>query len=172
MLPGRLAELPQGPFARLHLLLGNEAPGLEPINLSIGDPSGAVPAFVTEALAANAAAFGNYPPIHGSALWREAAAGWLNRRFALGGAIDAEKHLLPLNGTREGLFLAAFAVTPQTRAGARPIIAMPNPFYQCYAAAALAAGAEPLYVPATAATGFLPDYASLPRAILERLAAV
>jgi N-succinyldiaminopimelate aminotransferase len=172
MLPGRLSELPQGPFARLNLLLGEEKPGREPINLSIGDPSGAVPAFVTEALAANAKAFGNYPPINGSALWREAAAGWLNRRFELGGAIDAEKHLLPLNGTREGLFLAAFAVTPESKAGARPVIAMPNPFYQCYAAAALGAGAEPLYVPATRESGFLPDYAALPRDVLERLAAV
>jgi aspartate/methionine/tyrosine aminotransferase len=49
---------------------------------------------------------------------------------------------------------------------------MPNPFYQVYAAAALAAGAEPLYVPATAATGFLPDYAGLSPAILARIAAV
>ena len=172
MLPGRLSELPQGPFARLNLLLGDEKPGREPINLSIGDPSGAVPGFVTEALAANSAAFGNYPPIHGSAPWREATAGWLNRRFALGGAIDPDKNLLPLNGTREGLFLAAFAVTPECKAGARPVIAMPNPFYQCYAAAALGVGAEPLYVPATKDTGFLPDYAALPRAVLERLAAV
>jgi aspartate/methionine/tyrosine aminotransferase len=49
---------------------------------------------------------------------------------------------------------------------------MPNPFYQCYAAAALSAGGEPVFVPATAATGFLPDYASLPPALLERTAAV
>jgi aspartate/methionine/tyrosine aminotransferase len=172
MLPGHLSDLPEGPFARLNLLLGAEKPGLAPINLSIGDPSGTVPAFVTEALAANAAAFGNYPPIAGSALWREAAAAWLNRRFALGSAIDPDKNLLPLNGTREGLFLAAFAVTPQSKAGARPIIAMPNPFYQCYAAAALAAGAEPLYVPATPENNFLPDYAALPPDVLARLAAV
>jgi N-succinyldiaminopimelate aminotransferase len=49
---------------------------------------------------------------------------------------------------------------------------MPNPFYQCYAAAALASGAEPLYVPATRATGFLPDYAGLPEETLARIAAV
>jgi aspartate/methionine/tyrosine aminotransferase len=171
MMPGLLSQLPPGPFARLAQLLGDTKPGLAPINLSIGDPSGAVPDFVTQTLMANAAAFGTYPPITGSALWREAAADWLKRRFALP-AIDADKNLLPLNGTREGLFLAAFTVTPQMKAGARPIIAMPNPFYQCYAAAALAAGAEPLYVPSTAENGFLPDYAALPRAVLERLAAV
>ena len=30
-------------------------------------------------------------------------------------------------------------------------------------------GAEPVYVPATAATGHLPDYASLPPALLDRV---
>jgi N-succinyldiaminopimelate aminotransferase len=51
-------------------------------------------------------------------------------------------------------------------------VAMPNPFYQAYAAAALGAHAEPLYVPATSATGFLPDYENLPEETLKRLAAV
>lgn len=49
---------------------------------------------------------------------------------------------------------------------------MPNPFYQAYAAAALGAGTEPLYVPAMEKSGFLPDYANLPDTILQRLAAV
>jgi aspartate/methionine/tyrosine aminotransferase len=61
---------------------------------------------------------------------------------------------------------------PETKAGARPIVAMPNPFYQCYAAAALGSGAEPLYVPSLKENGFLPDFAGLPQATLERLAAV
>ena len=45
----------------------------------------------------------------------------------------------------------------------------PNPFYQAYGAAALAAGAELVPVAATAATGFLPDYAALPAATLDRV---
>ena len=51
---------------------------------------------------------------------------------------------------------------------ARPVILLPNPFYQCYAASILAAGAEPVFVPALAENGFLPDYTSLPHAILHR----
>ena len=82
-----------------------------------------------------------------------------------------KKHVLPLAGTREGLFSVLFPLMPVTRAGAKPIVAMPNPFYQCYAVAALAAGCEPLYVPATEASGFLPDYESLPPKTLERNAA-
>ena len=169
---GRLAQLPPGPFARLATLLGDIKPGKEPISLAVGDPSGAVPEFVKEALAKSAASFGHYPAIIGTEDWRQAAAGWLNRRFHLNGAIDAEKNLLPLNGTREGLFSVLFPIMPESKAGARPIVAMPNPFYQCYAAAALGSGAEPLYVPSLKENGFLPDFAALPQAALERLAAV
>ncbi len=169
---GRLAALPPGPFARLATLLGDVKPGRDPITLAIGDPSGTVPDFVRAALAQSAASFGNYPAIAGSQDWRNAAGEWLNHRFALGGAIDPEKHLLPLAGTREGLFSVLFPFMPESKAGARPIVAMPNPFYQCYAAAVLASGAEPLYVPALKENGFLPDFAGLPKAMLERMTAV
>jgi aspartate/methionine/tyrosine aminotransferase len=168
----RMAALPPGPFARLTTLLGDIKPGKEPITLAVGDPSGAVPEFVKEALAKGAAGFGHYPAIIGTEDWRQAAAGWLNRRFRLNGAIDAEKNLLPLNGTREGLFSVLFPIMPESKAGARPIVAMPNPFYQCYAAAALGSGAEPLYAPSQKENGFLPDFTALPAATLERLAAV
>jgi len=167
-----MSALPPGPFARLATLLGDVKPGKEPISLAIGDPRGAVPDFVQEVLAKTAASFGHYPAISGTQDWRQAAADWLNRRFRLNGAIDPEKNLLPLNGTREGLFSVLFPLMPESKAGARPIVAMPNPFYQCYAAAALGSGAEPLYVPALKENGFLPDFASLPPATLERLAAV
>ena len=167
-----LADLPPGPFVQLARLLGDTAPGKPPISLAVGDPSGAVPEFVTKALVADAASFGNYPAVTGTADWRQAAASWLNTRFALNEAIDPDKNLLPLSGTREGLFTVLFPLMPLAKGGGKPIVAMPNPFYQCYAAAALSAGAEPLYVAATQASGFLPDYAALPPATLARIAAV
>jgi aspartate/methionine/tyrosine aminotransferase len=173
MFPGRLAELPPGMFAQLATLLEKEKPGAPVINLSVGDPRGTVPAFVTEAIAKHAHQFGEYPAINGTDDWRDAAGGWLRRRFRLPeSAMHADKNVLPLNGTREGLFLAPFIVTPEKKAGGRPVILLPNPFYQCYAAAALAAGAEAVFVHANAGTGFLPDYASLPKSVLERTVAV
>jgi N-succinyldiaminopimelate aminotransferase len=150
-------------------LLDPHPPGAPPIALSVGDPRGVVPGFVSEALASHAHEFGEYPPINGTQAWREAAAGWLKRRFGV--AVDGERELLPLNGTREGLFLAPFIVTPESKAGGRPVILLPNPFYQCYAAAILSCGAEPVFVRADAASGFLPDFASLPNAVLERTVA-
>jgi aspartate/methionine/tyrosine aminotransferase len=172
MLNTRISTLPASPFARLATLLGDVKPGKEPISLAVGDPHGVVPDFVKTAIAESAASFGNYPAITGTEDWRQAASGWLNRRFRLNGAVDAEKNLLPLDGTREGLFTVLFPFMPESKAGARPIVAMPNPFYQCYAAAALGSGAEPLYVPSLKENGFLPDFAGLPEATLERLAAV
>ncbi|MDB5741376.1 MAG: aminotransferase class [Alphaproteobacteria bacterium] len=166
-----LAALPPGPFARLADLLGDTPPGKDPITLAVGDPSGAVPGFITETLAREAASFGNYPLMAGTPAWRTAAAGWIGRRFSIPD-LDPEKDVLPLAGTREGLFLSLFPLMPKAKAGGQPAVAMPNPFYQAYAAAALSAGAEPIYVPATAETGFLPDYGSLPPQVLARLVAV
>jgi len=114
----------------------------------------------------HAAEFALYPPNDGTPELRAAIAGWLGRRYGLD--IDAATRLAILNGTREGLFNAAIALSPEGRNG-RPAILMPNPFYQAYGAAALAVGAEPVPVPATAETGFLPDYAALPPAVLDRV---
>jgi N-succinyldiaminopimelate aminotransferase len=166
-----LAALPPGPFARLADLLGDVAPGKPPITLAVGDPSGAVPDFITEVLVRESASFGHYPLSHGTQDWRAAAAGWVGRRFGIPD-MDPDRHVLPLAGTREGLFLCLFPLMPKSKAGGRPAVAMPNPFYQAYAAAALSAGAEPVYVAATAANGFLPDYGALPPDVLARLVAV
>src|SRR5438132_682995 len=94
---------PAAKFPPVRSLLQRK-PGKDPISLAVGDPSGQVPEFVKQALAQGAASFGKYPAITGTEEWRQAAAGWLNRRFGLSGAVDAEKNLLPLSGTREGLF--------------------------------------------------------------------
>jgi aspartate/methionine/tyrosine aminotransferase len=87
-------------------------------------------------------------------------------------AIDPESEVLVLNGTREGLFLGAIAarrwVAP--RAGT-PAVLIPNPFYAAYSAGALAAGCEPVYMPATRASGFLPDLDALDDALVRRTVA-
>lgn len=167
--PGRLAELPQSSFAQLAALLDSVPPGAPPVSLAVGDPRGEVPDFVRAAIAEHGDRFGEYPPINGTAEWRRAATGWLKRRF--GADLDPETQVLPLNGTREGLFLAPFVVTPDSKAGGRPAILLPNPFYQCYAAAILASGAEPIFVPTGPATNFLPDFAALPVSVLGRTVA-
>jgi len=168
----RFDALPVSPFTRLNKLLEGVAPGAPPIHMHIGEPQHAVPAFVGEILAKHTADFGRYPPIIGPEPLRKAIAAWLTRRYALSGGVDADRHILPLVGTREGLFSAAFVTVPEDKHGKKPAVLIPNPFYQCYAAAALSAGAEPIYVNATRETNFLPDFAALPRETLARTAAV
>lgn len=173
MRESRFDRLPPYPFPRLRALLGATKPGDSPIDMSLGEPRHPFPAFVTEVLAKTAEGYGRYPPMEGTAELREAIAAWLTRRYRLpADAVDPTRHVLALNGTREGLFGAALAVVPEKKAGARPAVLIPNPFYQCYAGAALAAGAEPVFVPAVRARSFLPDFAGLPADLLARTAAL
>lgn len=165
--PERFSSLPDYAFPRLRKLLDAHAPGGEPIAMTIGEPRHAMPDFVGPILAANLSGFGVYPPNDGTPELLAAISGWIARRY---GVAIPEDCLMVLNGTREGLFNACIALCPETKAGKRPVVLMPNPFYQVYAVAALTVGAEPVYVPATAATGFLPDYGSLPADVLDRVA--
>lgn len=168
----RLEAQPLSPFTRLNALLEGIAPGQAPINMHVGEPQHPIPDFVGPILAANLKDFGRYPPIVGPEPLRNAIASWLTTRFSLSSGIDPQSQVLPLVGTREGLFSAAFVAVPETRNGKRPAVLIPNPFYQCYAGAALSAGAEPVYVNATSDTGFLPDFESLPTDLLARTAAI
>jgi N-succinyldiaminopimelate aminotransferase len=162
----------RSPFVRLTDLIAGIEPGMPPINLSVGEPQHPIPPFVGPTLAAHLADFGRYPPNKGAEPFRRAVAAWLNRRYKLTRAVDPESEVLVLNGTREGLFLAAIAARRwvKPRAG-KPAVLIPNPFYAAYAAGALAAGCEPVYLPATRESGFLPDLDALDDALLARTVA-
>ncbi|MBI5130788.1 MAG: aminotransferase class I/II-fold pyridoxal phosphate-dependent enzyme [Rhodopseudomonas palustris] len=163
----------RSPFARLTELLAPYQPGEKLINLSLGEPQHPVPDFVGPVLAQHTAEFGRYPMAKGIAPFRAAASAWLTTRFALPRAPDPETEVLVLNGSREGLFLAAVAaaryVAPRD---GTPAILMPNPFYPAYAAGARAAGCEAVFLPTTLANGFLPDLDSLDDATLRRTVAI
>jgi N-succinyldiaminopimelate aminotransferase len=168
----RFQQLPAHTWTQLRALLDKVPAGRNAsLDLTIGEPRHPMPAFINEVLEANSAGYAKYPPIQGTSAWQQAVAGWLERRYGLP-SMDPDQHVLPVSGTREGLFNVAFIAIPDSKNGQRPLVLMPNPFYQCYAAAALAAGAEPFYVPATAATGFLPDFAGLDPAVLARTALI
>ena len=165
--PERFSDLPEYAFPRLRTLLDSHQPGDEPIVMTIGEPRHAFPDWVSDVLAENVDSFAKYPANDGSPALQQAIADWIKRRYDV--SVDAGTQVLPLNGTREGLFNALIALSPETKGGKQPVILTPNPFYQVYAVAALAIGAEPVYVAATDTTGNLPDYASLPAEILERV---
>ncbi|MFZ0174211.1 MAG: aminotransferase class I/II-fold pyridoxal phosphate-dependent enzyme [Pseudolabrys sp.] len=162
----------RSPFVRLTELIAGIEPGKPPINLSVGEPQHPVPSFVGPTLAAHIADFGRYPANKGIEPFRRAVAEWLGRRYNLKRPIDPEHEVLVLSGTREGLFLAAIAarrwVAPRV---GKPVMLIPNPFYAAYAAGALAADCEPVYLPATRKSRFLPDLDVLDDALLARTVA-
>jgi aspartate/methionine/tyrosine aminotransferase len=168
--PERFSNLPDYAFTRLRALLHGLPPGGPEIAMSIGEPKHAFPAFVADVLAEHVAGFGRYPPNDGSEALLGTITGWLKRRYGV--VKDPAREVIALNGTREGLFNACVALCPEEKNGARPKILIPNPFYQVYAVAAAAAGAEPVYVPCPPETGFLPDFATLPTETLDQTAIV
>jgi len=169
MLNSRLNLLTDYPFQRLADLIAGVAPGTsDPIIMSIGEPQHRPPAFVTEILAEQASGWGKYPPMAGTPDFLDAAGGWAARRFAAPW-LEPARHVLPLSGTREGLFQISQLVVDEKRPD-KTLILLPNPFYQAYVGGAVMAGGEPVYVPSTAETGFLPDFASLGKDILDRTA--
>ena len=164
----RLATLHAYPFERLAQLKATVCPPaqLPHIAMSIGEPQHAPPSLVLQALEHNLDRLGSYPATAGSAELRTAASQWLERRFALrAGCVDPSTMVLPVNGTREGLFAFVQAVVD---ARDDPLVLMPNPFYQIYEGAALLAGAAPYFLDATPANAFTPELAAVPAEVWRR----
>jgi aspartate/methionine/tyrosine aminotransferase len=171
--PARAEKSARSPFVRLRELLDGIAPGKPAISLAVGEPQHPIPPFVGAILQAHLAEFGRYPMNKGLDEFAVAVGKWLDRRYTLPRPVDPVTEVLVLNGTREGLFLAALAaknwVSPRM---GRPAVLIPNPFYAAYAAGAVAAGCEPVYLPTIRATGFLPDLSALSDDLLARTVAV
>ncbi len=166
--PERFSNLPEYAFPRLRSLLDAHAAGGDVMHMTIGEPRHAMPDFVAGVLAENAHLFAKYPANDGTDALRATIAAWIARRFGV--TVDPATDVMALNGTREGLMNACIALCPETKRGKQPVVLTPNPFYQVYAVAAVTVGAEPVFVPATRETGFLPDYAGLPADVLDRTA--
>ncbi|HBM28204.1 MAG TPA: succinyldiaminopimelate transaminase, partial [Halomonas sp.] len=98
-----------------------------------------------------------YPATNGLPALRETIAAWATQRFGLAG-LDAERQVLPVNGTREAIFAFVQAALDRTRPAK---VAVPNPFYQIYEGATLLAGGQPLYLDCTAENGFRPDFSAV-----------
>ncbi len=174
----RIDHLFDYPFQKLTVLLEGTAPaaGMTPLLMHLGEPQLPQPSFSDTALAEHGDLWNKYPSARGTAAFRDAAAGWLTRRFGLPeGMLEPARNLLPLPGTKEGLFQVAQLAVPGPEDwpdGKRPAVLMTNPTYHVYKGAALMTGGEPVYVPATAENNFLPDFESVGEDVLRRTALV
>ncbi len=164
----RLELLAAYPFERLAKLKSGVTPPakLPHIAMSIGEPKHAPPAFVVEELRRSLDQLDSYPATVGLPEMRAACADWARRRFGV--KLSPESMVLPVTGTREGLFSFVQAVVSTRSRAAKPIVVMPNPFYQIYEGAALLAGAEPYFVDTVASNRFQPDLDAVPASVWER----
>jgi len=163
-----LDQLQPYPFEKLRELLGSVQPAADkrPIALSIGEPKHRSPEFVGKALTDNLDKLAVYPTTLGLPELRQSIATWCERRFGVPqGWLDAARHVLPVNGTREALFAFTQAVVDRNAQG---LVVSPNPFYQIYEGAAFLAGAEPHYLPCLEAHGFNPDFDAVPNEVWQR----
>lgn len=163
-----LQRLQPYPFEKLNRLKGQVSPPeqLDHIALSIGEPKHQSPDFVKQALIKNIDKLANYPTTRGLPELRQSIAQWLQQRFKLKqNSIDPDRHILPVNGTREALFAFAQAVIDRSK---NPLVVSPNPFYQIYEGAALLAGAEPHFLPCLVESNFIPDFDAVSEATWQR----
>lgn len=163
-----LDKLQPYPFERLATLKkgANPPEGLSHIALSIGEPKHPAPEVVLESLRANLDISNKYPLTKGIPELRQSIANWLVNRFSLPtDSINADDHIIPVNGTREALFAFAQAIVSRNDDA---LVMMPNPFYQIYEGAALLAGARPYYYNTTRENSYLPDFDSIPDSIWQR----
>ncbi len=167
-----LKKLQPYPFEKLNALkascqLENGQPAVDGhIALSIGEPRHAAPDFVLDAITANLNAINRYPLTQGSITLREAITHWLSKRFKLANnALDPEKHIMPVIGTREALFSFAQCMVDRDD---KALILMPNPFYQIYEGAALLSGATPWFYDTVKENNYLPDFDAIDMAIWQR----
>lgn len=160
----RLNHLPVNFFAGLnHRILALQRDGQDVIRLDIGSPDLPPDPAIIQALAQAAARpeTHGYQSHQGPAWLRQAWADMYKRLYEV--ELDPERQILPLLGSKEGIFHLSQALLDPG-----DLVLAPDPGYITYTAGALFAGAEPLYLPLLAEREYLPDLQAIPPATVRR----
>src|SRR5918911_1600935 len=160
----RLERIPPYLFAQLEQkIAAKRAQGIDVISLGIGDPDTPTPGLVIDALADAARDPGThqYPANRGRPEFREAVAGFYERRFGV--AIDPATEVIPALGAKECIFnLNVAFLDPGDTALAS------DPGYPVYTGGPLLSGTEPVLMPLVPERGFAPDLDAIAPADRER----
>ncbi len=151
-------------FSRLEdRIAALKAAGREIIRLDAGSPDLPPAQHILESLAQSAALPGvhGYQSIRGTSALRHAWAKMYQRTYGV--ALDPEHQVLPLLGSKEGIFHIV-----QSWIGPGDIVLGPNPGYMTYSRATLLAGGEYYPVPLLAENHYLPDLQSIPTDVLRQ----
>src|SRR5207253_8969520 len=101
------------------------------------------------------------PSNRGRAEFREAVAGFYQRRFGV--ALDPETEVMPAIGAKECIFNLNLAFLDPG-----DVALAADPGYPVYTGGPLLAGAEPVSLPLLPERGFVPDLAAIAPRSLER----
>ncbi len=160
----RVANLPPYLFVEISKKIAEKkAKGEDVVSFAIGDPDIPTPSHVIDRLcqAAQDPANHRYPESEGLPELRRAIAGWYERRFAV--SLDADKEVLPLIGSKEGIaHIALCLIDPGDTA------LVPDPGYPVYSVGTMLSGGRPYYVPLVEKNDFLPDLNVIPAYIAKR----
>jgi len=140
-----------------------KAKGEEVISFGIGDPDIPTPPHIIERLcqAAQDPTNHRYPESAGLPELRKTIAEWYKKRFGI--SLDADKEVLPLVGSKEGVAHIAWCfIDPGD------IALVPDPAYPVYSVGTMLAGGTPYYMPLVAENDFLPNLDTIPAHVLEK----
>lgn len=169
MYPERFSHLPDYAFPRFRSLLDGHHFAGPQFNMTIGEPQHRYPPWIKDVLLEQIDGFNRYPANDGIEKLQVSIVKWFYRRFGL--ELTSDKNIIPLNGTREGLYNVSMALCPESLNGKTPFVLIPNPFYQVYMISALSVNSEPLFIPTDENSGHLPDYLGLKADILNNTSA-
>ena len=160
----RIEKLPPYLFAQISKkVAAKKAQGIDVVSFGIGDPDLPTPPHIVDALceAAREPANHRYPETEGLPEFRRAVADWYQRRFGV--ALDADKEVMSLIGSKEGIgHIALCFIDPGD------VALVPDPAYPVYAIGTMFAGGESYALPLTEDRGFLPDLDSVPADVASR----
>lgn len=140
-----------------------QAAGVDVIRLDVGSPDLPPSPEIIATLSHSAAARDKhgYQTHRGPKALREAWTSMYAGRYQV--EIDPEAEIVPLLGSKEGIFNLVLACIDSG-----DIVLIPDPGYITYTRATQFAGGEPYYLPLHKERGFLPDFQAIPPEILRR----
>lgn len=165
----RLRKLPPYPMEQLAAWKQQLVQrGVRVFDFGTGDPKEPTPALLRQAMVDGVAAVSQYPPTRGTKALRDAAVGYLQRRFGV--RVDAETEVLATMGSKECLFHLpmTFVQVPSDK----DLVLYGEPAYPVYEIAALFAEAWTYAVGLGVHNGYAMDPDALPESVLKRASVV
>jgi LL-diaminopimelate aminotransferase len=160
----RMAQLAPQFFASLNARVSAlQASGRDVIRLDVGSPDMPPPNPIIEALANSAQELGSHGYIshNGPRSLRKAWAHMYQRLYRV--CLDEEEEIVPLLGSKEGIFHLSMALLEPG-----DVVLVPDPAYPTYSVGAHFAGAETYFMPLLPEAGYLPDFQDIPASVRER----